>query len=245
MEEIFHGNLNDMEDNCFLKKIGTHIEDCFLYHDMLFHYLSSVSYMEPAVTTYIVLRILMKYFQWEIVTYPEIPDRYAEFYEECWALFQQEFDFSSHRKVGSWLLNLLCVFSPEGAESSNETYQKISHWYEAVRLLMEEYSITLANLHYWNGEEYLTAFREQSFHVTVNQEDIPILLQYYNPVVAPHTGELWDPCYEYTFNEEGDFDFTVDFVPMPGPLFIETMRMLEAGLLEEDRGTIEPISAWL
>ena len=110
---------------------------------------------------------------------------------------------------------------------------------------MEEFGITLAKPHYWNGEEYIICFREPSFHVTANPEDIPVLLQYYNPEVAPHVGEAYDPCYEYLFNKEGDFDFTVDFVPMPGiPPFLVAL-MLQAGLLEEDRGTIEPISAWL
>ena len=88
-------------------------------------------------------------------------------------------------------------------------------------------------------------FAEPSFGVTVSQEDIPVLLQYYNPLVAPHTGEAYDPCFEYIFNEDGDFDFNEDFVPMPGPQLFRVNMMLKAGLLEEDRRTIEPISAWL
>lgn len=245
MAEIFRGNLADIEDNCFLKKMNAHVEECFLYQDMIFHYLASVSYMAPAVTTHIVLRILMKYFRWEIVIYPEMPDQYKEFYEKCWELFQREFDLSSPKKPGAWLLKLICVFSPEIAESSGATYQKINRWYDSVSLLMKESGITLASLPYWNAEEDMIRFRELALHATVSPEGIPVLLQYYNPELAPHSGEADDPHYEYFFNEEGDFDFAMDFVPMPGLSFSRVIRMLEAGLLEEDRGTIEPISAWL
>ena len=247
IEELFQGNVKAPEENCFLRKISNHIEECFLYHDVLLHYLATISYIEPAITTYVVLRILMKYYQWEIVTYPDIPEEYRDFYDNCWNLFQQEFDLDSRNKTGAWLIDLISVFSPDTAESRpEEVYQRLGDWYKKVNMLMEDTAFYPSHAQYRDGEDQIrNVFTEQSYRVSVRQEDIPVLLQYYNPEMIPHTGLPDDPPYEFYFNEEGDFDFTYGYQVMPGPTLTAVSYMLKEGLLEEERTKTEPICAWL
>ena len=86
---------------------------------------------------------------------------------------------------------------------------------------------------------------EYSNSATVSEEDVPVLLQYYNPIVAPHFKSDTGTSFEYLFDHDGDFNFAEASVPLPGIMLDDAIALIKAGILNENRTETEPISVSL
>ncbi len=88
---------------------------------------------------------------------------------------------------------------------------------------------------------------EYTGSATVSKEDVPVLLQYYNPIVAPlfFPGNGTGDSFKYLFDDGGDFDFREAYAPDLWITLDDTIALIKAGILNENRAETDPISASL
>ena len=249
LEMLFMGNIENASENLFLRRMHSHLEECFLYSDMLFNFLSAYCPIEPGIATYIATRLLLTHFHWGLVLYPDMPQEYQSFYETCWDtlwdLVATEGEITDPLR---YLKSLLALSPDDNRQFSQYEKRTISTWYHEIKKELHG-----GQLHHCIAKPCENRFLqidisqlgEYSESATVSEADVPVLLQYYNPIVAPHFKSDTGTSFEYLFDYGGDFNFAASSVPLPGIELDDVIALIRAGILVEYRTETEPISVSL
>lgn len=243
LEALFAGDLKKGDKNLFLRRTYSHLDECFLYSDMLFNYLAAYCPIAPSIFTYIATRLLAEYFHYGMVSFPDVPHEYQEFYETCWYSFRNSFDLDANGNDPQHrYLELFRVFSNTAETALPDEYRKLKICYHELEEKAREIQLHCVQ----PRADFLTKIDlselgECAATATVKKTDIPVLLQYYNPVVAPHK-ENKTPSFKYCFDDGGDFDFGDYSIPVPGISLEDTVELIKAGILIEMRTETEPLS---
>ena len=115
-------------------------------------------------------------------------------------------------------------------------------WYQEIKMHMQEEGFHFAKPRE-NCRIDIPELEEYTESATYREEDVPVLLQYYNPIVAPHifseagTGD----SFKCLFDDGGDFDFREAPAPVPGITLDDTIALIKAGILNETRTETDQI----
>ena len=246
MEMLFMGDIKKTGENLFLRRMNSHLEECFMYSDMLFNYLSAYCQMEPAISTYIAIRLLLTHFHWGLVFYSDMPQTYQSFYETCWDSFWDLVASEGGRTEPLRYLSFLLTLTDTNGELHQGEQRMIRTWYHEIEKKLHEEQLFCAKPCKKSFLQIaIPELEECTGSATVREEDVPVLLQYYNPIIAPHSETGIEASFEYLFNDSGDFDFEKASVPLPGISLDDTIALIKAEILNENRTGTDPISVSL
>lgn len=230
LSELFEGRVT--KGNAFLSSFEKTVDACFSRSGILYDYLSSHSSVEPSLAAYIVLRLLMRYCGWEIVSWPDLPENLILFYEESWTLFENRFLPHPVKKKDHRCLALLPLFHDRGVSGGDRAAEALSAWREAVVQSSHMYDLSLATARTEDLDLPLHLLSEYSSGQTEQPELIPGILMYYNPEAVPH--RVVKNQYEYYYDSDGNLLDVLPGEKAPRIMAETLVDLIAAGALCDD-----------
>ena len=210
--------------------------------NLIFDYCALHSFIEPALATYIVYRILLYASEWRFPPLLELSSELREFYEECWRLFEDTFLPDIADKI-NYLELLPFVFQRTGEYRDERDLlvdnRKMQIWYGNVSEMARERRISLAHSKHAVMFFDTASIEQYTRSFDVQADEALILLQYYNPAMMQNgiesvsDGERTVPRFRYLFDENGDMCLPDRTKKMPFVTLNDFVKLLRAGILQE------------
>lgn len=245
---LFHTNESD--PTRFFKSFTNFSTSSYAGFDLLFNIFAMGSPLAPNVGAYIAYRVLLFHLDWGFLPPIDLPQNLSAYLEDCWNLFEDMFlpGKINEEECRSLLHRLYHGPSQYHEEDDDPADAKMRVWYDAVLNKASSYDVILPRpdndviLADWN------LIKELNSTPDVPHEDVPILVQYYNPAILkdgiekganPSTPDR----YRYLFDCNGDLCLPERTEKQPFIRLEDLYTSLKAGILQESDPDGELLSA--
>ena len=242
---------SDSNPTLFLEKFRASFTTHFTSYDLFFNMFAMGSHLAPNVGAYIAYRVLQFHLDWGFLPPIDLPRDLSEYLEDCWDLFETLFlpGKINEESCRSLLHRLYYGPSRYRGEDDDPEDEKMRTWYDAVSTKAELYGVVLPRA----DSDVILAdwdlFAELNFASDAAPEDIPILLQYYNPAMLMNGTEGAEENasvprrYRYLFDDNGDMCLPERTEKLPFISLRDFLTSLRAGILQESDFDGEYLSA--